>query len=68
MKVTKEEVLKIKAGTSKMFALEDGKACNAARVCVQYVKRTSKPEDVSDYTTEIDWQQSIIRITAIPKS
>lgn len=67
MKVTKADVLKVKSGTSKMFALDNGKACNSARVIVQYVKRCCMPQDISDYKTEIDWQQNIVRITAIPK-
>lgn len=66
MRVTKEEILKIKSGASKMFALDNARACNSARVCVQYVKRCCKPDDVSDYKTEIDWQQNIIRVTAVP--
>lgn len=67
MKVTKEDIVSIKPGASRMFALEDGKACNSARVLVQYCKRCCLPHGVSGYKTEIDWQQNIIRVTAIGK-
>ena len=36
MKVTKDEIVKIKPAETKQFVVEDGKACNAARVLVQY--------------------------------
>lgn len=67
MKVKKDDIVKIKAGTTKHFVVDDGKACNTARVTVQYVKRTCMPEDVSGYKTDIDWEQHIVSITAIAK-
>lgn len=65
MRVTKDDIVKIKAGTTKHFIVDDGKACNAARVMVQYVKRTCLPEDVAGYKTDIDWDQHIVSITAL---
>ena len=65
MRVTKDDIVKIKAGTTKHFVVDDGKACNAARVMVQYVKRTSIPDGVIDYKTDIDWKQHIVSITAL---
>ena len=65
MKVTKDEIIKIKPGKSKNFVVEDGNACNSARVMVQYVKRCCKPDGISDYKTEIDWQQNVVTVTAI---
>lgn len=67
MKVKKDDIVKIKAGTTKHFVVDDGNACNTARVMVQYVKRTCMPEDVSGYKTDIDWEQHIVSITAIAK-
>lgn len=63
--VTKEEILKIKPGNTKHFVVPDGKACNAARVMVQYVKRTALPDGVLGYKTNIDWEQHIVSITAL---
>ena len=34
MKLSKDDVLKIQAGRSKAFALDNGAACNAAKVCL----------------------------------
>lgn len=65
MKVTKETILEIRPGQTKMFVLPDGKACNAARVAVQYVKRTCMPTGISDYKTLVDWKQNVISITAM---
>lgn len=65
MKVTKEEILKIKPGKAKSFVVDDGNACNSARVLVQYVKRCAMPEGISNYKTEIDWQQNIVTVTAV---
>lgn len=67
MNITTSDITSIKAGKSKMFSLKDSKACHSARSLVGYVKRCSMPEGISDYKTEIDWKQAIIRITAIPK-
>lgn len=65
MKVTKDEIIKIKPGKPKIFVMDDGKACNSARVMVQYVKRCCMPKGIADYRTDIDWKQNVISITAI---
>jgi hypothetical protein len=67
MKLSKDDVLKIQAGRSKAFQLDSGSACNAAKVCLQYVKRTCMPENISDYKSTIDWDSHIMTITAIGK-
>lgn len=67
MKLTKDDVLKIQAGRTKSFQLDGGSACNAAKVCLQYVKRTCMPANISDYKSTIDWQSHIMTITAISK-
>lgn len=66
-KLTKEEVLKIKAGKTAVFQFEDGKAVHSARQLIQYVKQTSMPADIEDYTTSADWQQKILVVTAVAK-
>lgn len=67
MRLTKEDVLKIQAGRSKSFQLDSGAACNAAKVVLQYVKRTCKPASITDYTSTIDWEEHIMTITAVSK-
>ncbi len=59
--------MRIKAGATKHFIVDDGKACNTARVLVQYVKRTCMPDDICGYKTDIDWDQHIVSITALKK-
>lgn len=66
-KLTKEEVLKIKPGKTVVFQFDDGKAVHAARHTIQYVKQTSMPADVQDYTTSADWEKKLLIVTAIAK-
>jgi len=66
-KLTKEEVLKIRPGKTAVFQFEDGKAVHSARQLIQYVKNTSMPADVKDYTTSADWEQKMLIVTAIGK-
>lgn len=66
-KLTKEEVLKIRPGKTAVFQFEDGKAVHSARQIIQYVKNTSLPADVKDYTTSADWEQKMLIVTAIGK-
>lgn len=66
-KLTKEEVLKIRPGKTAVFQFEDGKAVHSARQLIQYVKNTSLPADVKDYTTSADWEQKMLIVTAIGK-
>lgn len=66
-KLTKEEVLKIKPGKTAVFQFDDGKALHSARALLQYVKQTSMPTDVEDYTTSADWEQKILIVTAVAK-
>ena len=64
-RVTTKDIVAIKAGASKMFVLPNSKACHSARALIGYVKRCCKPDDVADYSTEVDWKQNIIRVTAV---
>ena len=50
-KLTKEDVLKVRPGKPVVFQFNDGKAVHSARQLIQYVKQTSMPADVKDYTT-----------------
>lgn len=68
MRITSKDILKIKAGKSEVFFLESAKACNTARVLCQYVRNTEQmPEDVSGYSTQTDYKQKRVIITALRK-
>lgn len=66
-KLTKEEVLKIKPGKTAVYQFDDGKSLHSARQLIQYVKQTSMPADVQDYTTSADWEQKMLIVTALAK-
>lgn len=67
MKVTVEDILKIRPGKTKTFILEKPKECHSAVSLVCYVKKTKKPADISNYSTTTDWKSNSISITAIAK-
>ncbi len=67
MKVTVEDILKIRPGRTKTFILESPNECHSAKSLVCYVKKVRKPADVSDYTTATDWDSNSVSITAIGK-
>lgn len=68
MRVTSKDILKIRAGKSEVFFLESSRACNTARVLCQYVKNNDMmPEDVAGYSTQTDYKQKRIIITALRK-
>lgn len=65
MKVTVEDILKIRRGKSKTFILDRPSDCHTAISLVSYVKKVRKPMDISDYTTATDWKTNAITITAL---
>lgn len=65
MKVTVDEILKIRPGKTKTFILGSSKECHSAVALVCYVKKTRKPSDVANYATSTDWESNSISITAI---
>lgn len=65
MKVTVEDILKIRPGKTKTFILGTPSECHSAKSLVGYVKKVRKPADVSDYSTSTDWESNSISITAI---
>lgn len=65
MKVSKRDILEIKAGKFKAFTLGSREACNSARVMCQYVMRSGEmPSNVERYTTQTDYQTNTIVIYA----
>ena len=67
MKVTVEDILKIRPGKTKTFILGNPRECHSAVSLVCYVKKTRKPADISNYSTTTDWESNSISITAIGK-
>lgn len=67
MKVTVEDILKIRPGRTKTFIVGNPKGCHSAVALVSYVKKTRKPTDISNYSTTTDWESHSISITAIGK-
>lgn len=67
MKVTVEDILKIRPGKTRTFILSNPRECHSAVSLVCYVKKIRKPVDVSKYTTSTDWETNSISITAIAK-
>lgn len=65
MKVTVEDILKIRPGKTKTFILGSPKDCHSAVSLVCYVKKMRKPADVANYSTSTDWESNSISITAI---
>ena len=68
-RLTQKDILELKAGAIKSFGLKDNAACNAAKTCVQYVKRMHKDSmssrGISDYKVSVNWDQSIVTIQAL---
>lgn len=67
MRISVEDIIRINAGRSKAFTLNDKKACNSARVMCQYVQKQGlMPHNVERYTTQTD--DNTIIITAVKRS
>lgn len=66
-RITKDDILGIRAGQTKSWALPNNFACNSARTMVQYVKRMCMPKNIKNYTTTVDWETNIITIKAISR-
>lgn len=65
MKVTVEDILKIRRGRSKTFALERPSECHSLVSLVGYVKKIRRPSEVSNYKTTTDWDANTVTVTAL---
>jgi hypothetical protein len=64
MKVTKEEVIQIKPGKTKIFICESPLAArNGQALVLNYVKKYFLPKGVSSYTTSIEG--NVLSVTAV---
>ena len=67
MKVTKKDILSIKAGSSKVMQLDSYKDCVNARSYAYLLAFTDPREDVERYSISIDKDKNQITIEAIKK-
>ena len=65
MKVSVNDIRKIKAGEVKAFPCKDVKAMFSACRLVSYVKRIGMPSGVSNYETKKDYDSNIVLVRAI---
>ena len=65
--ITKNDILAIRGGQTKMFAMNGIKDCNSARVTASWVGKNICPADVVCYTTKTSPSKTAIWITAIKK-
>lgn len=65
--ISKNDILAIRGGQTKMFATSGIKDCNSARVTASWVGKNICPADVVCYTTKTNQSKTAIWITAIKK-
>jgi len=65
MKVTVEDIMKIKKGKAKTFILDTPNECHSLVSLVGYVKRVRKPVDIQNYTTTTEWDVNAVTIRAL---
>jgi len=65
MKVTVDDILKIKKGKAKTFILDTPNECHNLVSLVGYVKRVRKPVDIQNYTTTTEWDVNAVTIRAL---
>ena len=65
--ISKNDILAIRGGQTKMFAMSGIKDCNSARVTASWVGKNICPADVVCYTTKTNSDKTAIWITAIKK-
>ena len=65
MKVSVEDIMNIKPGKTKTFILGKPSECHSAKSLVSYVNNVKKPADISNYTTNTDWESNAISLPKI---
>jgi len=64
MKVSKEEVIKIKPGKTEVFICDSPLAArNGQALILNYVKKYFLPKGVSNYTTSV--KENVLTVTAV---
>lgn len=66
--MNRQDIINIRAGTSRVFRFDDPKQITVARSMIQNIKQNEEmPSDVERYTTTTDGSTRQIVITAVPK-
>lgn len=68
MKITREDILKIKSGSSLKVRLSDYRACDSARAIAYRTALADPRPDVERYKVSINTKTWELTITAIKKS
>lgn len=68
MKVTREEILKIKPGSSLTVYMPDYRACDSVRATAYRATLADPRPDVERYKVSIDTKKWKVTITAIKRS
>lgn len=68
MKITREDILKIKPGSSLKVRLSDYRACDSARAIAYRTALADPRPDVEKYKVSINTKTWELTITAIKKS
>lgn len=68
MKITREDILKIKPGSSLKVRLSDYRACDSARAIAYRTALADPRSDVERYKVSINTKTWELTITAIKKS
>lgn len=66
MKPTVEDIKGIRPGKTKTFLCKDVRECISTKSLLCYVRDMGMPEGVARYTYNIDREQNLINITAVP--
>ncbi len=65
MKITKEEIIKIKKGEVRSYIVDSPAQAKAAHSMVYYVKRTCRPAGIDNYKVNVNYEENIVTIMAI---
>lgn len=65
-KVTKQDILNIKPGKTKVFVLDDAKAVRSAKSYIYQTAKIEPPQGVKKYTCSADYSNNTLAVEAIP--
>ena len=65
-KVTKQDILNIKPGKTKVFVLDDAKAIRSAKSYIYQTAKIEPPKGVKRYVCSADYSNNTLAVEAIP--
>lgn len=68
MKVTVDEIVKVRSGRPKSYRFSDPRALRAAQSLVWYCNKCHRPAGISRFSVHANWNELIVTITAVPES